>query len=63
MPKSVNGCTRDQIKEIEERLQSRGFVKVDEFSRLQKGEYKITYFSGSAKSFGSDTKCNIERQE
>ena len=63
MSKSVNGCKRDEIKEIEKGLQSRGFVKVDEFSRLQKGDYKVTFFSGSAVSFGDDAKFNIEWQE
>ena len=63
MSKSIKGCTRDEIKRIEGDLQSRGFVKADQFSKLIKGEYKVTWISGSDESFGSDAKFNIEWQE
>ena len=63
MSKSVSGCTQDEIKEIEAGLKSRGFVKVDQFEKLIKGEYKVTWFSGSTESFVKDTKFDIELQE
>ena len=63
MSKSVKGCTHDEMKRIEGELQSRGFVKVDQFSKLRKGEYKVTWFSGSTEAFKGDTKFNIEWQE
>ena len=63
MSKSINGLTQGEIKEIEAGLKSRGFVKADQFSKLVKGEYKVTWRHGSAEPFGSDAKFNIEWQE
>lgn len=60
MIKNIAGCALDKMEEIERDLMEKGFIKVGETSNLLNKQYKISSFSGDARSFGDDIKYNIE---
>ena len=63
MTNRINGLTLDEMQEKERELIAKRFDKISETSKLSNNKYKVTSYSGDARSFGDDKKYNIEWHE
>jgi hypothetical protein len=63
MQKGENSIDETRFLELDKKLRSRGFVKVDASLTLQKGQYHVSSHTGDALSFGSVRKYNVTWHE
>ena len=61
--KNYGDLSKEQLDDLESQLRRKGFAKVPTGTKLSRGQYTTSSYSGSASDFGSEKKYNIEYAE